>query len=71
MVNSSAEQGCINSKLLITSGCKTPIIPDTLPFITISAQRPDRKRESERSNICQFLKMSFISYFYKPFEALM
>ncbi len=48
IVISRAEQGCINSKLVMTSGCKTPIIPETFPFITISAQRPLRKRESER-----------------------
>jgi len=37
---SRAQQGKLSSKLWITSGCKTPTVPITLPFTWIAAHLP-------------------------------
>ena len=52
---SSAAQGKVRSNLVTTSGCTTPSLPITWPYMTTSAQRPGKKLESETE------KVSFVS----------
>lgn len=47
MSTSSAEQGRVRSKALMTSGWRTPRRPMLFPPKKISAQRPGKKVESE------------------------
>lgn len=50
MVISKAEQGMFKSKLLITSGWRTPSWPITWPLAKISAQRPGKKVGSAKTS---------------------
>lgn len=47
MSSSSTAHGRFNSKLLTTSGCRTPMIPIGFPLAIICAQRPGKKVSSE------------------------
>lgn len=51
MLISKQATGCVRSNFVMTSGCKTPIIPITWPLATTSAQRCGKYAGSGRKHI--------------------
>lgn len=65
MSTSSAEQGMVRSKALMTSGWRTPRRPMLFPPKKISAQRPGKKVESEPERGRERKCLLFISLYKK------